>query len=466
MPDSPLYIAIKSFADTFHTVPERVLNSNSWAYDDYDGLRYAFLHTTLELRQLAATLNAMRLAAGIPLTRAQYALAQHQSAFRDLEALLIGLDAADYTRLPAAYEWPANVIVAHVHEVEGYFYGAILNTIRNPNPTPLGDPEIAALAGEPLVIPDNLPQADMWADFIRLHEKVAADLQSLTDAQLALSSPWWEAEPWPTVEFRLHRFDSHLREHTNQVEKVLGLLDRRPNESKLLLRQMFAALAEVEGLCICDEGLSSAVCAAEAQRIQERIASVQAILPQIQAMIIAVEAGDLPTITALTKDQPALAYTAMDDGISAIVYSQYRGRRPIVDALLASGMRLTLAEAAAVGDTERVKRIVGMWPAAVNQYAPDGYTPLQLACFFGHTEIAAYLVDQGADVCAVAHNPALIQPLHAAVAGHHTEIVRILIAHGANVNATQQDNFTPLMAARQNQDANIEALLLEAGATP
>jgi ankyrin repeat protein len=100
----------------------------------------------------------------------------------------------------------------------------------------------------------------------------------------------------------------------------------------------------------------------------------------------------------------------------------------------------------------------------MHEYTSDGFTPLQLACFFGHAAVAEYLVDQGADIHAVARNAMQVQPLHAAVAGQYVEIVKLLIAHGANVNAKQQSGFTPLMAARQNQNKEIQALLLEAGA--
>ena len=41
---------------------------------------------------------------------------------------------------------------------------------------------------------------------------------------------------------------------------------------------------------------------------------------------------------------------------------------------------------------------------------------------------------------------------------------QLLVADGADVNARQQSGFTPLMAARQNNDKETEALLLAAGA--
>lgn len=467
MTSNDLSAAVARFAAATHTLPEWILNNDAWAYDVYEaytGVRYAFLHTTLELRQLAVELLAARTAAGRPRTQAQHALAQHQTAFRDLEALLLGIDDATFRRQPTPHEWSLQTIVPHVHEVERWFYAAILNAVIDPDPQPREDEEWAEMVGEPLAIEPDLLLAEMWADFARLHVKAQDELQSLEDAQLELRSPAWEPQPWPTVRFRLHRFDSHLREHANQAEKNLALLDRRPTEAKLLLRQMYAALAEVEGVCIGDGGLGDAACATLARTIDARLASLQVILPQIEAFSTAISEGDLSALGELLSRTPALAYTVMDDGLSALMFSQYRHRPDIVQALLGSGIRLTMGEAAAVGDLARVRKIAGMWPPAIHEYTIDGFTPLQLACFFGQAEVVTFLLEQGADVHAVAQNAMAIQPLHAAVAGQFVEIVKLLLAHGAAVNARQQSGFTPLMAAQQNGNREIEELLRTAGA--
>jgi hypothetical protein len=52
------------------------------------------------------------------------------------------------------------------------------------------------------------------------------------------------------VEFRLHRFDSHLRQHTIQIERTLQQLGVDPTESKRLLRLIYNALAQAEGYAI------------------------------------------------------------------------------------------------------------------------------------------------------------------------------------------------------------------------
>jgi hypothetical protein len=55
-----------------------------------------------------------------------------------------------------------------------------------------------------------------------------------------------------TVEFRLHRLDSHLRQRTVQIELLLEGLGQTPGEAKRLLRLVYAALAEVEAVIIGD----------------------------------------------------------------------------------------------------------------------------------------------------------------------------------------------------------------------
>lgn len=461
-----LYEAVRRFAGATLALPEYLLGNPAYRYDAipaYEEVRYAFLHTTLELRQLAARLHAERVR-HLPQTQAQYALAQHHAAFRDFEALLLGVDEAGYTATPAPEEWPLRIVTVHVHEVERYFFAAILNTLRNRRPQPLDDAQTAEMVDEPAELDWDAPLPAAWSAYAALHSRILHDLAGINDGQLALRSPAWEPEPWPTVEFRLHRFETHLREHANQVEKSLAWLQRSPSEARLLLRQVYAALAEAEGLCIGAPELGTRACAEQAQVIDARLQSLEAALQVIRQMIDAVTALDSDAITRLVQDKPDLAYTQMPDGMSCVLYARYRGRGDIVQALLDVGLHLTQFEAAALGQTERLRRIASFAPKSVNEFSRDGFTPLQLACFFGHEETALALLELGADVHAVARNPMRIQPLHAAVAGRQAALVQALIARGADVNARQQDDFTPLMAARQNRDQAVEELLLTAGA--
>jgi hypothetical protein len=466
MSTQALAATVRRFAAATLDLDEAILNNPAWRYDRlpaYEDVRYAFLHTTLELRQLAVQLRLTRQQASPP-SAAQLILAQHHAAFCDFEALLLGLDTTAYFAAPAPQEWPINVIVVHVHEVERFFLAAIVNALRHDTPQPLTRAEMAELVGEPVELDLHAPPVVEWSGFARVHELVQTHLAALTGEQLARRSPAWEPEPWPVVEFRLLRFEAHLREHANQLEKTLGWLDRRPNEAKLLLRQLYAALAEVEGICIGAPGLGEPAIAAQTALIEARLASLLHAVTQIREMTTAVQSLDAARIAALLAAEPGLARTRLPDGQSALLFVKYNGRGDIVEQLLASGLRLTLHEAAAVGEGERVRKLVAAWPQEIDEFGRDGFTPLQLACFFGHPACVRILLDAGADVAAVARNAMRIQPIHAAVAGRNAEIVRMLIDGGADVNAHQQDEFTPLMAARQNQDAAIEALLLAAGA--
>jgi uncharacterized protein len=133
---------------------------------------------------------------------------------------------------------------------------------------------------------------------------------------------------------------------------------------------------------------------------------------------------------------------------------------------LADGVSLTIWEAAALGREARVRELLQNDGSLANAWAPDGFTPLGLAAFFGHTSTARLLLEAGADASAVARNDMKVQPLHAAVAARSLEIVELLFARGVDANARQQVGYTPLMAAAGSGDEALVSLLLDHGADP
>jgi ankyrin repeat protein len=147
----------------------------------------------------------------------------------------------------------------------------------------------------------------------------------------------------------------------------------------------------------------------------------------------------------------------------------YRGDQARVDELLASGPELDVFEAAALGQTERLRELLDEDPLLANAWAGDGFQPLGLASFFGHVEAARLLVERGAEVNSASRNDMKVMPLHSAAAtgdpAARYEIAKLLLEGGAEPNASQQDDFTPLMAADQNGDERLGRLLEEHGAT-
>jgi len=150
--------------------------------------------------------------------------------------------------------------------------------------------------------------------------------------------------------------------------------------------------------------------------------------------------------------------------VSAVLNAQYRRRDDLVGAVLEAGPDLDVFDAAALGRVDRLRQLLDEQPDRVRSWSGDGFTPLHLAAFFGRAPTVALLLERGADVGAVARNAMQVQPLHSATAGRDLESVRLLLDAGADPDARQHGGWTPLMAARQHGDAEIERLLLARGA--
>jgi ankyrin repeat protein len=177
-----------------------------------------------------------------------------------------------------------------------------------------------------------------------------------------------------------------------------------------------------------------------------------------------IQSGDVAGLRELLATDPALAASRRADGTSAILFARYQFELEAVEALLAANLQLDGFEAAAIGRTAELEESLAHDPTLATAFAPDGFTALGLASFFGHGPAVEILLGAGARVNDASRNEMQVTPLHSAIAGGHTEIVELLLAAGADVNAVQADGYTPLHEAAQNGDQALADRLMAAGA--
>ena len=136
--------------------------------------------------------------------------------------------------------------------------------------------------------------------------------------------------------------------------------------------------------------------------------------------------------------------------------------------------------AARVGDLASAKRLVAAG-ADVNDQAPYGTSATVVAAHSGHGDVAAFLLEQGADPNAA---DAGYTALHAAILHKDATLVRAILDHGADPNAPVQASTpvrrdavdfylhpsyvgaTPFWLAARFNAPDVMRLLLERGADP
>ncbi|MGI9023700.1 MAG: ankyrin repeat domain-containing protein [Acidimicrobiales bacterium] len=169
---------------------------------------------------------------------------------------------------------------------------------------------------------------------------------------------------------------------------------------------------------------------------------------------------------ALLADDPSVASASGADGVSAVRTARYRSQSGVVDALVAAGADLDVFDAAALGRTDRLDAILRADPGLVDAVAADGFTPLQLAAFFGRADAASLLVARGASVAPVSRNAMAVHALNAAAAGGHSDVVALLLDAGADPDARQHGGFSPLMSCAAGGNEPGVTTLLARGADP
>jgi hypothetical protein len=247
-------------------IPDHTLTRPwSWRGQDAD-VRYGFyrLYEVMEEAAVGAALALER--AGVRRAEAGHILAQATAARWDLHGLMLPITTADIWREPSGGEWPVLRALEHVISAQfSYTFRAAyaVHRVRS------GRHDLPLVAPEEMALPvlGGMASGGALAEVHRrLSESrdVAREARALLDGALdtgigllqfvdappEMDAPTTWSKYDVTARFRLHRWASHLREHTLHVEKILALLGRVPSEAERLTRLVLGAYGRLEGLAL------------------------------------------------------------------------------------------------------------------------------------------------------------------------------------------------------------------------
>jgi uncharacterized protein len=177
----------------------------------------------------------------------------------------------------------------------------------------------------------------------------------------------------------------------------------------------------------------------------------------------AIKQGDRDEAERLLNADGSLIHIR-ENGLSPIMIAAYHGQPGIASFLADKTVALTIFEAAATGKINIILRMLARDPQLVNAYAEDGFQALGLASYFGHFDVADYLIKAGAPINSPSRNDLQAAPIQSAAAAGHARIVGLLLKHKADPNVREQGGYTPLHAAAQNGDREMIRTLLYGGA--
>ncbi len=187
-------------------------------------------------------------------------------------------------------------------------------------------------------------------------------------------------------------------------------------------------------------------------------------MPDLNQFHELVKKGNVEGVRAALAEDPGLLNETNASGQNAFVLAKYYRQDAVANELLDRRPKLDIFGHCIAGHTEDVLEELQRRPELLESHSSDGWTPLHLAAFFGHPELATALLDRGADIEARSTNPSKNTPLHAATAGGHAQIVRLLLLSGANPRARQEGGWTALHSAAQAGNREMVEELVAHGA--
>jgi len=237
--------------------------------------------------------------------------------------------------------------------------------------------------------------------------------------------------------------------------------------------------------------------------------------PKTLPIILAVTNGDLEKVNKLLNDNPDLVFSTDNEDKSTLLHiAAQNGHKDIAELLINKDVDVNaknkysdtpLHNAARKGHKNVVELLINKG-ASVNAKGNYGWSPLHyatgLSFYFmadlfrasgidsalslirnssfgittvlkidtttiGHNNIVELLLENGADVNAMAHGGADLQdytPLHWSAMTGNTGLAKLLLHYGANVNSCSYPNAMPLHFAAYLGNIEVAELLINNGA--
>lgn len=170
--------------------------------------------------------------------------------------------------------------------------------------------------------------------------------------------------------------------------------------------------------------------------------------------------GDQARVQAILAEHPDIVNADASWHETAIEAAAQMGRADIADVLLAAGAPLAICTAAVFGNREEVARILADDPAQARATGAHGIPSLYFPVIGDHREIAEMLLAHGAEVNAGAGGTT---PLHGAASFGRAEMAAWLLDHGADPNSRNYEDKTPLQVALDHEHTAVAELLRARG---
>lgn len=122
----------------------------------------------------------------------------------------------------------------------------------------------------------------------------------------------------------------------------------------------------------------------------------------------------------------------------------------------------TVHELALAGDLASVQELEMAKPGCIKTKDDSGRLPLHWAVSKGHTELAAWLIDQTKDCDSPDESG--WSPLIIAASAGHADLMKLLLDNGAGVNRTTEQGRTALLYAASKGRVELVIELIKRGA--